>query len=240
MCFNISLNRQKAYIEKQFRASFASSIEFQPIYHASAFKMPLHPVITDEDTKIIQMVQWGLIPFWVKDDNSAKKIRFQTLNARSETIFDKPSFRLAILERRCLILVDGFYEWRDFNSNKYPYYIKLKNDQPFALAGLWEDWQQDSSKEIIKTFSIITTQANELLAKVHNSKKRMPVIIKKEDEKGWLEKGLEKNEIMSFLNPFESKEMEAYTVSRLISARGAMTNIPEVLEKFEYKELEPI
>ncbi len=240
MCFNISIARQKKYIEKQFNAHFVKPEEFKKAYHVSAFKTPFHPVITSDDPDQIKLFQWGLIPFWAENIETANKIKYQTLNARSETIFNKPSFKYSINKRRCLIIVDGFFEYRDQNRIKYPYYIRFKNKQLFALAGIWDSWSAKNKDQTIETFSIITTRANPLLSKIHNIKKRMPVILLDENQKDWLDLKLTKNRIKDLLKPYQGNDLEAYPVSRLISKRGAETNRPDVIEPFEYEELEPI
>jgi putative SOS response-associated peptidase YedK len=130
------------YLEGRFNAKFIDPESFEPIYHSSAFSTPNHPVITDSDPEIIQTFSWGLIPSWVKDEEKAKKIAFNTFNARAETIFEKPSFRSSIKKRRCLILVDGFFEWQEVKGKKYPYYIKMSDSEAFALAGIWDPIQK--------------------------------------------------------------------------------------------------
>jgi putative SOS response-associated peptidase YedK len=95
------------------------------------------PVITNEAPNIVSLLNWGLIPFWVKDEKTALHIRLHTLNARGETVFNKPAFRHCVVNKRCLVLVTGFFEWRHFEGKKYPYYIRLRDNDPFALAGIW-------------------------------------------------------------------------------------------------------
>jgi len=237
MCFNVSIAEMTGYLEQRFDARFMDPNIYQPIYHVSAFSTPMYPVISAEEPEKIQYYRWGLIPFWVKDEATAHKIRFRTFNAKAETIHEKPSFRTAVKDKRCLVLVDGFYEWREVAGIKFPYHIKLVNEKAFALAGIWDMWENKKTGEKIRSFSIITTDANELLAKIHNTKKRMPVILRPEDEKRWLGAGLDNSEIDSFLKPYKSSEMEGYPVSKLISQKGAHTNVPEIKKKVEYEEL---
>jgi len=225
------------HIEFRFEAKFRDREKFKPVYSASAFVFPYMPVISDEESDTIDYFQWGLIPFWVKDENSAKQIRSRTLNARAETIFEKPAFRHSIRSKRCLVLVDGFYEWRHENNKKYPYYIQLGNRDAFALAGIWDSWLDEKTGEPLKTFSIITTQANSLLEKIHNTRKRMPVILKQSDEKRWLEPDLPKNQIESMLMPFDSDKLEAHTVSKILTKLGYNTTERLVVERYKYSEL---
>jgi putative SOS response-associated peptidase YedK len=161
------------------------------------------------------------------------------LNARAETIHKKPAFRHSISAKRCLVLVDGFYEWREFNKRRYPYYISMVDDGAFALAGIWDSWLDEKSGETKYTFSVITTDANPLLEKIHNTRKRMPVILEKADEKRWLRSDQEEADIDSMLKPYDDSQIRAHTVSRLISAKRVDSNTPEVMKPFLYPELEP-
>ena len=237
MCFNASISKDIDYIEKRFDAEFEEPDLFEPICHVSAFSAPSFPVITNENAESIRLFQWGLVPYWTKDERYADEIRFKTGNARAETIHEKPSFRNPIKKKRCLVLADGFYEWREVKGRKYPYYIRLKEHEAFSFAGIWDRWRNREAGGERNTFSIITTRANPLLEKIHNTKKRMPVILAEEDEKKWLEKDLPKDDIDSMLVPFDDAYMEAYSVSKLITARRADNNVPGVMKRFEYREL---
>ena len=233
MCFHISLSKDRRVIERRFDASFVDPV-FENIYHVSAFSYPNLPVISNEDPSNIQLFSWGLIPFWVKDEGTALKIRGQTLNAKAETITVKASFRHLIKNRRCFVLADGFYEWQHVKNTRYPYYIHLKDHQLFAFAGIWDIWTNKETAETLKTFSIITTQANDLLSKIHNTKRRMPVILRPEDERRWLSK-VSLEEALGLLTQYDDKEMEAHTVSKLITTRGVPTNVPGVMSPYRYE-----
>ena len=232
MCFHISLSKDRKTIEKRFDASFVDPI-FERIFHVSAFSYPKLPVISNDDPSKIQLFSWGLIPLWVKDEETALKIREQTLNAKAETVTVKPSFRHSIKTKRCLVLADGFYEWQHVKKQTFPYYIHLKDHQLFAFAGIWDAWTNKETKETLKTFSIITTQANPLLAEIHNTKRRMPVILRPEDERRWLS-DIPLDEAVGLLAPYDEKAMEAHTVSKLITTRGIPTNVPEVMNPYRY------
>jgi len=238
LCYHTSLARSADYLEKRFHAKFEQRSLFEPIYHHSGFSAPLHPVIANESLQSIRFFQWGLVPFWTKDEVAAERVRTQTLNAKAETIHQKPSFRASIMTKRCLVLVDGFYEWREEGSRKYPYYITLTNNDAFALAGIWDSWQNNTTGEVKQTFSIITTRANPLLERIHNTRKRMPVILRQEDETKWLEKNLDRTAIDTLLEPYDASLMQAHTVSRLISTKRANTNVPEVTREFRYEGLD--
>lgn len=210
---------------------------FEPIYHANGFDFPTLPVITLKEPKKVQAYHWGLIPHWVKTIEEANKIRTQTLNAKAETIFEKPSFRTYAQGNRCLALVDGFYEWMEYKKKKYPHYVHLKNNEVFAFAGLYNHWVDKETGELFKTFCIITTDANPFMARIHNTKKRMPVIFTKDQWNAWLDPELKKEEIQSMLLPCDETNLTARTISKLITTRGADTNVPEVLAEQQYAEL---
>ena len=238
MCFDISYALKKEDIELRFHAKFQEPDMYEPMYHVSAFSLPKVPVITNDESKVIKMLNWGLIPFWIKDEKSMEDIRQKTFNARSETMFEKPSFRTSIKNKRCLVITDGFFEWRHVKGINYPHYIKMAKGGAFAMAGIWDTWTNKETEEKLSTFSIITTKANPLLEKIHNKKKRMPAILRKKDERRWLEPEVSKDEIFSMLSPIDDSCLDAYSVSKLVSNRRTKnTNVPEVLKRYEYKEL---
>jgi putative SOS response-associated peptidase YedK len=146
-------------------------------------------------------------------------------------------FRQSILSKRCLVVVDGFFEWRHVNNKSYPYYIGLVDHQPFALAGIWDKWQNPDTGIESRTFSVITTEANPLMAQIHNTKKKMPVILPMDHEKNWIDDNLKQTDIESFLKPYNEDKMEAYPVDRSINRLAFNTSDPSVLNKQEYKEL---
>jgi putative SOS response-associated peptidase YedK len=232
VCFHISLSKDREAIERRFDASFVDPL-FERIFHVSAFSYPKLPVISNEDPTKIQFFSWGLIPLWIKDEGAALRIREQTLNAKAETVTAKPSFRHSIKTKRCLVLADGFYEWQHVKKQTFPYYIHLIDHRLFAFAGIWDAWTNRETKETFRTFSIITTQANPLLAKIHNTKERMPVILRPENERRWLS-DIPVDEAMGLLAPYDEKAMEAHTVSRLITTRDIATNVPEVMTPHLY------
>lgn len=213
MCFYTSVSMSQEEMEERFQAHFLRD-SYKPAYHITGFGHPHLPVITNNEPRAIQMIRWGLVPHWVKDMNQADKMAKQTLNARSETIFEKPSFRVSIWEKRCLVLVDGFYEWRHLEKKKFPYFIRMKDGSPFALAGIWSDWKDPESGTELKTFSIVTTKANPLLEMIHNTKMRMPVILKKEEERMWLDNKMEKEALEGLMQPLDDSLMEAWPVGK--------------------------
>ena len=236
MCFNYSINKDSDYIQDRFDAEFEDPSQFEKIYHVSAFNAPPLPVINNRSPDKITFYQWGLIPFWIKNNDQAEDIRTKTMNARSESIFEKPSFREPAKKRRCLVLMDGFFEWREVDGTNYPHYIKMQDNSAFAVAGLWDTWKDKNTGDIRKTYSIITTPANPLLEKIHNKKKRMPAILEQKDEKRWISQEMDREELESMLKPYSEKELEAYPIKKMIT-RDIDDNVPEILEPYEYKEL---
>jgi len=183
MCFFSQISKNAVELQHRFNAKFEGGILFKPIAY-NAFQFPKTPVITNKNRELIQMFQWGLIPHWAKND----EIKKNTLNARVETIHEKPSFKYA-LQNRCLIIADGFFEWQWLDpkgKQKQKYLITLPENQLFAFAGLYNIWADPTTGEMINTYTILTTAANELMSIIHNSKKRMPIILNPEDENLWL------------------------------------------------------
>ncbi len=184
MCFFVRQSQDATSLENRFKASILEKDFFKQSTYINAFTYPHLPIISNREPNIIQHYRWGLVPLWAKDD----QIKQYTLNAKIETLSEKPSFRSS-LNKRCLILVDGFYEWQWLDpkgKQKQKYIITLPNNEPFALGGLWSYWEDKLTGNILNTFTIVTTAANELMSQIHNSKKRMPVILDKNNEKEWL------------------------------------------------------
>jgi putative SOS response-associated peptidase YedK len=237
MCYFSSIKADIKDMVRDFQLSFPEAELFKPAYSVSAFVFPKLPVISSAAPNQISLYQWGLIPFWVKNNEQAISIRQRTLNARSETIFEKPSFRLAIKTKRCLVIADGFYEWREFEKKKYPYYVTLKSRPLFTLAGIWDSWTNPETGENQNTFSIVTTEANELMAKVHNTKKRMPLILPKEKEKVWLNQEQDLVQIREIMVPYSAGDMTAHSVMNKLNKLGYNTTDRTVAEPFEYPGL---
>lgn len=169
-------------------------------------------ILQTEKTRQFKMLHWGLIPSWAKDTKISSKL----INARAETVAEKPSFRSAFRQRRCLILADGFYEWQQQeDKQKQPFYFRMIDQQPFAFAGLWEHWDNQEAGETIESCTIITTEPNELMKSVHN---RMPVILEPKDYDLWLDPEVKKSELLQpLLNPYSAEEMTAFAVSKAVN-----------------------
>jgi putative SOS response-associated peptidase YedK len=166
-------------------------------------------------------LRWGLIPSWAKDSTIGSKL----INARAETVSEKPSFRDAFKRRRCLIAADGYYEWKKQAGKKQPFYFRLESGKPFAFAGLWEQWNSPEG-ETIETCTIITTEANELAATVHD---RMPVILGEADYDRWLDPDFK--DAQSLLHPYSSKEMLSYPVPVVVNSPSHDT--PECIAELQ-------
>jgi putative SOS response-associated peptidase YedK len=164
----------------------------------------------DTKAQSFDWLRWGLIPYWSKD----KRIAYSTINARAETIDTTPAFRRAFQKRRCLIPADGFYEWRKTRPPKVPFHISLKNETPFCFAGVWEAWQDPETQEWLRSCSIITTEANDFIAQIHD---RMPVILREADFSIWLDETGEAD-LKSLLRPYPSEEMQMWEISSRVNS----------------------
>jgi putative SOS response-associated peptidase YedK len=240
MCFNNALSKSAVSLQNRYNALFEDAASFAPVYHGSAFGFPAWPVITDHAPALLQQFRWGLIPFWAQTRDTADRIRAGTINAKAETAFEKPSFKNSMRSKRCLVPSTGFFEWRSCKAKKYPYFITLSGAEIFSMAGIWDSWTDRQTGELLSTFSILTVAANPLMEKIHNVKKRMPVILPAEQEKRWLAEKLSKEEVLALCVPFDENRMAARTVSRLITSRTQDSNVPEVQEAYAYPELEPL
>ncbi|MEI8201593.1 MAG: SOS response-associated peptidase [Bacteroidota bacterium] len=241
MCFHYAMSKDAQTLENRYKAQFkAAKTPLEKQYHASAFLYPAMPVVSTEAPETIQMFQWGLIPSWTKSKADADRIRSMTHNAKAETVFELPSFRNAIKRSRCLVAAEGFYEWRDFQKKKYPYFIWMKEVEVFSFAGISEQWIDKESGEIVNSFSILTTEANDLMAQIHNFKLRMPVILSPENEREWIVPSTSKERIQELAKGLASDRMGAYTIDKLISSNQFNSNVPEVQEEFVYAELPEI
>ena len=185
MCFHSKQSESAQEVENRYNATIDDLMEFKQQNHINGFDYPKTPIITDEKPNIITHYNWGMIPSWAKDN----EIRKYTLNAKIETVNEKPSFKNSV-NKRCLVISNGFYEWKWLDSKgkiKNKYEIGLPNEELFSFAGLYSEWVDTTTGEIKQTYTILTTEANPLMAEIHNTKKRMPVVLKKEDEVKWLE-----------------------------------------------------
>lgn len=208
MCGRFTLTADLAQLEERF-SFHAANPSFKPRYNIAPSQQVL-AVISDEERRG-GLLRWGLIPSWAKDPSMGDRM----INARAETVAEKPSFRRALQKRRCLVLADGFYEWRQEGKKKTPMYITLKSHEPFGFAGLWETWKSSESATI-HSCTILTTTPNTLMESIH---KRMPVILTRESEMQWLDHTIETPErLLPLLTPYSDNAMEAYAVSSMVNA----------------------
>lgn len=206
MCGRFTLSQSAEAIASAFQLNQVPTLE--PRYNIAPTQ-PVATVLQSAHERQFQLLRWGLIPAWAKDATMGSRL----INARAETVAEKPAFRSAFRHRRCLVIADGFYEWRRQDGKKQPFYFRMQDRQPFAFAGLWEHWQ-DSKGEAIDSCTILTTEANELLQQIHE---RMPVILNPKDYEMWLDPTVQKSELQQLLQPLSSAAMTSYPVSTKVN-----------------------
>jgi putative SOS response-associated peptidase YedK len=204
------------YTETEELLEYGSRIKFKPLQLAFVPRYNIAPtqlapvVIEEGGERIPRLMRWGLIPFWAKDES----IGFKTINARADTVATKPAYRAAFKQRCCLVLADGFCEWKKVGKAKLPFRFVLKGQGPFAFAGLWERWKKPDGDEL-QTFNIITTEPNELTGKIHD---RMPVILPAEHYDRWLDpKFQDQASLQAMLKPYAAEAMECYEVNPVVN-----------------------
>lgn len=211
MCGRYSQSQSAEVIAQAFQVDNVPTLK--PRYNIAPTQSVLTILQTSASTnRQFKMLHWGLIPSWAKDPKMGARL----INARAETVAEKPAFRTAFRQRRCLVLADGFYEWQqqEAKKQKQPFYFRLSDERPFAFAGLWEHWQ-DATGEEIESCTLLTTEPNELMCPIHN---RMPVILDRKDYDLWLDPEVKKSELLQpLLRPYASEEMTAYPVSKAVN-----------------------
>ena len=234
MCGRFSFSPNEIIIEERFDIEIEEGL-YTPRYNCAPSQNLV--VISNKDPQKLSYYRWGLIPFWSKDASIGNKM----INARAESLLEKPSFKALFRQKRCLVLSDGFFEWkweagggsegrqsavgsRRSEGGKVPYRIVLKNGGLFAMAGIWDSWK-DPGGQPVHSFAIVTTIPNELMQQIHD---RMPVILPRSFEKEWLTND-NTNDLVKLLQPFPSKEMEAYPVARLVNSPA--NDRPEVFAR---------
>ncbi len=206
MCGRFTLVSPYVVITERFHAS--APPDLQPRYNIAPGQDVLC-VIRDGENRL-EPLRWGLIPYWAKDPAIGSRL----INARAETLAEKPSFRYAFAKRRCLIVADGFFEWRPAGKRRVPVYIFLKSKKPFGLAGLYETWKSPDGKDL-RTCTLITTEANDLVRPMHD---RMPVILSQDVEDRWLDPGQGNcGMLLSCLKPYPAEAMAAYDVNTAVN-----------------------
>jgi putative SOS response-associated peptidase YedK len=209
MCGRYTLAESPRKLAKRFAVPETPDLPFDGQRYNIAPTQQVPIVRQRDNAREMVLAKWGLIPSWAKD----MKIGNQLINARADTVATKPSFRSAFKARRCLIPADGFYEWQKTQDGKQPVYIRMKDKEPFAFAGLWERWRPEEG-EAVESCTIITTDANELMGPTHN---RMPVILAPSDYATWLKMDEKPEMLTALLKPFPPDQMEAYPISKLVN-----------------------
>jgi len=207
MCGRYTLVTDPEAVRKRFQLE-ELPIPLQPRYNIAPSQM-VPAIISRQGQRKIGMLRWGLIPSWARDE----KIRNKLINARAETLTEKPSFQNLIARKRCLIPADGFYEWKQLEKGKQPMRIQLKDRGLFAFAGLYDTWSKPDGQKV-HTCTIITTQPNQVVSDIHD---RMPVILRPQDEDTWLDPAHEDMRFLqSLLVPYDAEMMRAYPVSSMV------------------------
>lgn len=218
MCGRYSLNKSKIELEERFQAEMLA--DFKPRFNIAPTQ--LVPVITSDSPKGFSFFYWGITPDFGQNKPVAQKL----INARAETINEKISFKGSFQRRRCLIPADGFFEWKKLGKKtKIPYRFTLREEEIFSFAGIWEEYETVSG-ESQHTFLILTTTPNELVEEVHD---RMPVILRRDQEKKWLDKYSSEGELIKMLKPLPAELMQSYTVSPLVNS--VMNDSPSILRR---------
>lgn len=229
MCGRYSQSQPAEIIAKAFQVENVPALE--PRYNIAPTQSVSAVLQASAATnRQFKLLHWGLIPSWAKD----AKMGARLINARAETVAEKPAFRTAFRQRRCLVVADGFYEWQQQENakQKQPYYIRLNDGHPFAFAGLWEHWE-DNNGEAIESCTLLTTEPNELMRSIHN---RMPVILNPKDYDLWLDPEVKKSELLQpLLRSYPTEEMMAYPVSKAVNKPS--NDRAECIERVEVPSL---
>jgi putative SOS response-associated peptidase YedK len=219
MCYSNSSTSSNETLGKIYTKKIDELPQQEPCYFASGFTYPEWRIVTKESS--IRLMKWGLIPRWFQG-MEPKEIANKTLNARVETLHEKVSFNSLLNSNRCIIPSNGFFEFQHHGSNKIPYFIYPTRDQIFSMAGLYDEWVNRYTGEFMRTFTIITTEANELMAEIHNQKKRMPLLLDANSINDYLARTLE----IPSIPVFKAIEMNAHRVDKgLIFSNNPNTSL---------------
>jgi putative SOS response-associated peptidase YedK len=209
MCYSNSSTSTNVALAARYKKTVPPAIPATPLFYASGFSHPKWRIITHQAS--LEYMQWGLVPTWFKDP-SFQAISSKTLNARLETLNEKASFKHLVSRNHCIVPSTGFFEWQTNGNVKRPYFIFPANTAEFSMAGLYDQWLNPLTGETLLSFTILTTEANDLMCSIHNTKKRMPILLQPDQEENWLHMKIEPKEIK--LLP--EKEMNAHEIDRRI------------------------
>ena len=249
MCYDVSyLTKKQVDYAKRYGSEedVKSIIEKLPVtYHTNGFEHPLLPAV-NSNTHQLECMQWGLIPSWITSKEEALDIQNKTINARGETLFEKPSFKKSAASKRCLIILDGFFESHHKNGKTFPYFISRIDGEPLSIGGIFDDWTDVTSGEMIRTCSIVTTTANERMSHIHNNPKvlkrggpRMPLIFENvEQEQIWLDLDFDVEWVKKSIKPLPNGLLKDHTVHPL-RGKWSKGNTKEALIERKYVELNP-
>jgi putative SOS response-associated peptidase YedK len=222
MCGRFTNKAKPEQVKTEFKVEISNPNLLQPRFNIAPSQM-IDVVFEPETKRILAQLKWGLVPHWAKDSEIGNRM----INARAETITEKPSFREAFKSRRCIVPASGFYEWQKVERGaKQPFYFYLKEKEVFGFAGLWESWRDKTTGEELETCTIITTEANEVLKQVHE---RMPVILKAKDYDEWLNpKEKDTDRLQKLLAPYPAGEMDSHAVGTNVNHPNR--NSPDLIE----------
>ena len=196
---------------KKLASRYKREVEpYQPTFRANAYAHPEFPIVLIDSVKTFL---WGLIPSWIHNVDYAKELADDTINVRAETIYDKPELIKIVESKRCIIPSTGFFEWRSNNNFKHPYYLKVKDQEIFSIAGVYQSWKNPTTGSIVNTFSMLTLEGNDMIKYIHTASNRIPLILSPEEEEMWLKPRLTKYEILSLMKVIPSSKLQAYAVS---------------------------
>jgi len=236
MCFTVNVNLIREELENRYGATLIDPDNYRPSYYYHAFALPGIPALCSTYPGSLKLLKWGLIPSWTKSPEDANEIRYKTFNARAESIDKKPSFSSSFKTMRCIIPLLGFFEWQHAGKEKVPWYIYHADNEILSVAGLYDEWIENNTGAKFATFSLVTTDANSLMAEIHNSGKRMPAILDRDSELKWLDISLAADDVKKLLKPSEERILKAHTVSPLVNSRTANRNTPEVIKPYNYNQ----
>jgi putative SOS response-associated peptidase YedK len=231
MCYHLSIHATKQSLADKFQLTIFPEKKEKIRYHVNAFDFPKVGLVMQQSPKLLNSAHWGLIPSFVKSEAEARTLSNNTINAKGETLYVRASFKDSVQNKKCVVFVDGFFEWQKQGARKIPYYIYNIDNSPLALAGLYNTWNNPETGEDIQTFSIITKEANALMAEIHNTKQRMPAILEHDEINDWLH-ATEKNKINAFLEPNEHSNITAHTVNLDLKLDNAAN--PKVILPFQH------
>ena len=240
MCFTISVTSGKTkkaifdYLNSNMGVQMHFDFnDFGEKHLVSGFAHPDLPIVKQGS---IELAEWGLVPSFAVREEQARDMQNKTLNARADTIYERRSFKDAIIKQRCVLVVDGFFEWRHAATEKIPYYIYPTDGTVFYLGCIYTSWADKESGEIKDTFSIITTEANPMMEFIHNNKKRMPLILDKNDIAVWINPESPKETVNHLMKPYNETLMSAHTISKDAGNASKNRNYPEIKDVVEYIE----